>query len=407
MRAIAQLFDRLAASRRELAETLGISQAALSLIANRGELPKRAWPRVREKLIELAMVKGVKEEDVKSILKKLEEAPCIRLDRKFADMAAKEANDNLDELAGSEPENDKREEPMILRKQTLTMQARKAFCLVKNPFGDPENPEQVYMNSDIRFVRECLYQAAIGGGFFALVGESGSGKSTLKDELITRISEENLPVITIEPYTLAMAANEAQGKPLRSGHIAEAIISTVSPGQKIPVSPEMRFRKLHEILKASHTAGMRHCLIIEEAHDLHRHTLKSLKRFHELKDGLARLLSIILIGQTELDRKLQPSDASVREVVQRCEVQHLTPITDPGEYIRHRFEKSGLDFGKCFSADGLDEIRRNLTVSPDSKGEGVYMGYPLMIANLATAALNLAASAGEKLVTADVVRMVR
>lgn len=406
MRAIAHLFDRLANSRRELAEKLGISQAALSLIANRGELPKRTWPNVREKLISLAKDKGVKEEDVKSILKELEDASYIRLDRKFADMAANERN-RENGLSGDDPDKNKEEEPMILRKQTLTMQARKAFCLVKNPFCDPENSEQVYMNSDIRFVRECLYQAAIGGGFFALVGESGSGKSTLKDELITRIGEENLPVITIEPYTLAMAANEAQGKPLRSGHIAEAIISTVSPGQKIPVSPEMRFRKLHEILKASHTAGMRHCLIIEEAHDLHRHTLKSLKRFHELKDGLARLLSIILIGQTELDRKLQPSDASVREVVQRCEVQHLTPITDPGEYIRHRFEKSGLDFGKCFSADGLDEIRRNLTVSPDSKGEGVYMGYPLMIANLATAALNLAASAGEKLVTADVVRMVR
>lgn len=35
------------------------------------------------------------------------------------------------------------------------------------------------------------------------------------------------------------------------------------------------------------------------------------------------------------------------------------------------------------------------------------MGYPLMIANMTIAALNLAASAGEKQVTADVVRMVR
>ena len=204
-----------------------------------------------------------------------------------------------------------------------------------------------------------------------------------------------------------MAANESQGKPLRSSHIAEAIISTVQPGAKIPSSPEMRFRRLHEILKASHTAGMRHCLIIEEAHDLHRHTLKSLKRFHELKDGLARLLSIILIGQTELEKKLRVTDASVREVVQRCDVVHLSAIADPGAYLRHRFEHAGADFNAAFSPDGIEEIRVNLTVSPDSRGDGIYMGYPLMIANLATAALNLAASVGEKQVTADVVRMVR
>ena len=223
---------------------------------------------------------------------------------------------------------------------------------------------------------------------------------------MTRIHEENLPVIVIEPYTLAMAATESQGKPLRSSHIAEAIISTVQPGASIPSSPEMRFRRLHEILKASHTAGMRHCLIIEEAHDLHRHTLKSLKRFHELKDGLSRLLSIILIGQTELEKKLRVTDASVREVVQRCEVVHLPAVDDPGDYIRHRFEHVGADFRAAFSEDGLEEMRAKLTVSPDRQGDGVYMGYPLMIGNLAIAALNLAAGIGEKQVTADVVRMV-
>lgn len=381
---IKELLSDCAPSRRKLAEALGISPAALSQLLNHGALPKRRWPEIRETMLSLAVAHGKAESDMESALKELEQQP------------------------ESAPENKaEQEEPMILRKQTLTMQTRQAFGLVRNPFVDPETSADVFMSPDIRFARETLYQAATGSGFLALVGESGSGKSTLKDELITRISTENLPVIVIEPYTLAMAANESQGKPLRSSHIAEAIISTVQPGAKIPSSPEMRFRRLHEILKASHTAGMRHCLIIEEAHDLHRHTLKSLKRFHELKDGLSRLLSIILIGQTELEKKLRVTDASVREVVQRCDVIHLSAIADPGAYLRHRFERAGADFNAAFSPDGIEEIRANLTVSPDSRGDGVYMGYPLMIANLATAALNLAAGVGEKQVTADVVRMVR
>ena len=381
---IKELLSDCAPSRRKLAEELGISPAALSQLLNHGTLPKRRWPEIREAMLSLAAAHGKAESDMEAALKELEQKP-----------------------ESAPEETAEQEEPMILRKQTLTMQARQTFGLVRNPFADPETSADVFMSPDIRFARETLYQAATGSGFLALVGESGSGKSTLKDELVTRIHDENLPVIIIEPYTLAMAATESQGKPLRSSHIAEAIISTVQPGAKIPSSPEMRFRRLHEILKASHTAGMRHCLIIEEAHDLHRHTLKSLKRFHELKDGLARLLSIILIGQTELEKKLRVTDASVREVVQRCDVVHLPAIADPGAYLRHRFEHAGADFNAAFSPDGIEEIRVNLTVSPDSRGDGIYMGYPLMIANLATAALNLAASVGEKQVTADVVRMVR
>ena len=382
---IKELLSDCAPSRRKLAEEIGISPAALSQLLNHGTLPKRRWPEIREAMLSLAAVHGKAESDMEAALRELEQKP----------------------ESAPEETAEQEKEPMILRKQTLTMQARQTFQLVRNPFADPETSADVFMSPDIRFARETLYQAATGSGFLALVGESGSGKSTLKDELITRINDENLPVIIIEPYTLAMAANESQGKPLRSSHIAEAIINTVQPGAKIPSSPEMRFRRLHEILKASHTAGMRHCLIIEEAHDLHRHTLKSLKRFHELKDGLARLLSIILIGQTELEKKLRVTDASVREVVQRCDVVHLSAIADPGAYLRHRFEHAGVDFNAAFSPDGVEEIRVNLTVSPDSRGDGVYMGYPLMIANLATAALNLAASVGEKQVTADVVRMVR
>lgn len=382
---IKELLLDCAPSHRKLAEELGISPAALSQLLNHGALPKKRWPEIRAAMLSLAVARGKTESDMEAALKELEQQP----------------------VSAPEETAEQEEDPVILRKQTLTMQARQMFGLVRNPFADPETSADVFMSPDIRFARETLYQAATGSGFLALVGESGSGKSTLKDELITRIHDENLPVIIIEPYTLAMAASESQGKPLRSSHIAEAIISTVQPGARIPSSPEMRFRRLHEILKASHTAGMRHCLIIEEAHDLHRHTLKSLKRFHELKDGLARLLSIILIGQTELEKKLRVTDASVREVVQRCDVIHLAAIADPGAYLRHRFGHAGADFDTAFSPDAIEEIRANLTVSPDSRGDGIYMGYPLMIANLATAALNLAASVGEKQVTADVVRMVR
>lgn len=382
---IKELLSDCAPSRRKLAEELGISPAALSQLLNHGTLPKRRWPEIREAMLSLAVARGKAESDMEAALKELEQQP----------------------EAAPEEKAEQEKEPMILRKQTLTMQARQTFGLVRNPFADPETSSEIYLNGESRHIRQVLYEQARTGGFMALIGESGSGKTTLKEELITRAQEDQLPIIFIEPYTLAMSESDRMGKPLVAAHIEDAILSTVAPGERVPVRPELRRRRMHEILKASSMAGMRHCLIIEEAHDLHRQTLKSLKRFHELKNGMTRLLSIILIGQTELEKKFSVTDSSTREVVQRCEVYHLHTISDPGDFIRYRFDHAGADFKAVFAPGSMDAIRESLTVSPDIRGDGVYMGYPLMIANLVTAALNLASSVGEKQVTADVVRMVR
>ena len=381
---IKELLLDCAPSHRKLAEELGISPAALSQLLNHGALPKKRWPEIRAAMLSLAVARGKTESDMEAALKELEQQP----------------------VSAPEETAEQEEDPVILRKQTLTMQARQMFGLVRNPFADPETSSEIYLNGESRTIRQVLYEQARTGGFMALIGESGSGKTTLKEELITRAQEDQLPIIFIEPYTLAMSESDRMGKPLVAAHIEDAILSTVAPGERIPVRPELR-RRMHEILKASSMAGMRHCLIIEEAHDLHRQTLKSLKRFHELKNGMTRLLSIILLGQTELEKKFSVTDTSTREVVQRCEVYHLPAISDPGDFLRYRFEHAGLNFKAIFTPDAVDAIRESLTVSPDSRGDGVYMGYPLMIANLATAALNLAASVGEKQVTADVVRMVR
>lgn len=381
------LFEEAELSQREAAARLGVSPALVNQLLNKGTLPKTGWIGLKQGIASLLNERGVQPALVEYALGKLERLA-----------------ENEDTAEGT-AENE--EEPMILRKQTLTMKTRQAFGMVKNPFADPNEPGDVYLSPEIRYVREMMYDAATNGGFLAVVGESGSGKSTLREELIDRVKNENGKTVIIEPYTLAMAENESNGKPMRSQHIAEAIISTIAPGTTVPSSPEMRFRRLHQLLKSAHGAGTHHCVIIEEAHDLHRHTLKSLKRFWELKDGLHRLLSIILIGQTELGEKLKPADAGVREVVQRCDVLHIAPIEDVAGFLHFRFVRAGLDFGKMFTGDGVDAIKESLTVAQDRSGKGVYMGYPLMIANMTIAALNLAASAGEKQVTADVVRMVR
>ena len=168
----------------------------------------------------------------------------------------------------------------------------------------------------------------------------------------------------------------------------------------------MRARKLHKVLVESSRAGFRHCLVIEEAHDLHMQTLKALKRFWELKDGMRRLLSIILIGQTELRDKLSSTQSDVREVVQRCDVVELPPVKQPGDFLAFRFQRAGSRLEDIFAPDGVEELRNQLVVARGLNAASVYLGYPLAISNFAVASMNLAAELGFETVTADVVRQV-
>ena len=381
------LFEETELSQREAAARLGVSPALVNQLLNRGTLPKTGWAGLKKGLASLLEERGAQAARVDYALGKLEQL----------------AGDE-DTPAGDTAES---EEPMILKKQTLTMKARQTFNMVRNPFMPPREAEDVYLSPEIRYVRDTMFDVATNGGFLAVVGESGSGKSTLREELVDLINAENGKTIIVEPYVLTMAEKESNGKPMLARHITEAVMSAVAPGESIPSSPEKQSQKLHRLLRSAYAAGTHYCVIIEEAHDLNRHTLKSLKRFLELKEGRHPLLSIILIGQTELGEKLNPADPWMREVVQRCDVLHIAPIEDVAGFLRFRFARAGIDFGKIFAEDGVDAIKESLTVAQDRSGNGVYMGYPLMIANMTIAALNLAASAGEKQVTADVVRMVR
>lgn len=306
---------------------------------------------------------------------------------------------NIQELQNKQ---NKEEEPMILRKQNLSQTAKMHFSLIKNPLADPRTPDELYFNKRSRFIRECLLDAALNGNFLALVGESGSGKSTLRMELIENLKRGDKPVIVIEPYTLNMSHDGKAGT-LKARHLLEAILSKLNPDTSIPLSPQILAKKVHKALLDSYHAGFKHCLIIEEAHDISMHTLKALKRFWELTDGMERLLSIILIGQPELSRILGTNATEVREVVQRCDVVELGIIDDIEEFLNFKFKKAGLDVLDFFEKDALPALSDKLHVAQNKKGESVFYSYPLAILNLATAAINKTAELGFDKVTKNIV----
>lgn len=406
----------------ELAKHLDLSQAAVAQIINHGEWPKSLDAQdLRERISGFLQVHGVTEADASSAFDAVDRDDVRERIRAFAaEIGAKPADlaDVFEEAAeASLPASPKKsksdlnqEESMLLRKQTLFPATRRHFGLFRDPFSDEaiQSQEDMYVSPDIRYVREAMLQTAKLGGLLAVVAESGAGKTTLMRDLEDRILRENLPIMLIRPYVLAMEDSDLKGKTLKSTHIAEAIMAAVAPLEKVRSSPEARFAQLHKALCESHTAGYRHCLVIDEAHALPIATLKHLKRFFELEMGFKKLLSIILIGQPELKVKLSERNSDVREVVQRCEMVELAPL-DGGrldEYLKFKFERMNKSAAEVIDASGIDALRARLTISGSRRDrpETVSLLYPLAVGNLLTACMNLAAEIGVPVVTADVVK---
>lgn len=292
-------------------------------------------------------------------------------------------------------------QPVIepLEIEMLSPNAKKHFGMFRDPFvEDVQGPEDVFLAADQRYIREAMFSTAKHGGFLAVVGESGAGKTVLRRDLVDRVQRDSQLIVLIQPRLIDKGT-------MTAGGICEAIIDDLRPGEKVPRSLEAKARKVEKLLKDSSRAGNAHALLIEEAHDLSISTLKFLKRFWELEDGFKKLLSIILVGQPELKTKLdERTNYEAREVIRRCEVAELVPLDrNMEEYLTIKFKRVGKPLAELFDKDAFDAIRARLT-RQKAGGKSVSMVYPLVVNNLVTSALNLAAEIGADRVGADVIK---
>ena len=394
------LADVLAAhelTQADLAAGVGLSRAAANRLVKHGQLPARKTREVRQRLLAWLTQRGVPQAQAQTLLDPNKEVGPGGLQPTEAVPPEAETNQPQGELE------------MLLDKQSLTPEARQHFALPRNPFvDDVQTPDDVFHTASVRYARAALLDCAQHHGFVALVGESGAGKSTLAEELEERLRKEaaGRETLIMRPYVLGMEENDAKGKTLKSGALAEAVIHALDPSATPRISAQARFRQMHQLLQASYQGGRRHLLLIEEAHCLPTATLKHLKRFLEIKDGMRRLLGVCLIAQPELRVRLSAQNKDLREVAQRCEFVALEPLSNDLEgYLAHKFARFGLAAKDVFAPDAFDAIRQRLIYLPRGAraGDAISICHPLVVNNLVTRAMNAAALVGSPVVDANVV----
>ena len=160
------------------------------------------------------------------------------------------------------------------------------------------------------------------GRLIAICGVVGSGKTLMLRRLQQLLREENKVIVS---KSLAVEKHRVS-----LGTLITALFYDLSDKHvSIPTQGEKRERGLRELVKKSKRPV---ALFVDEAHDLHGHTLTGLKRLMEVVEDGGGRLSIILAGHPKLRNDLRKP--TMEEIGYRTDIFNLDGIAgSQREYI--------------------------------------------------------------------------
>ena len=207
----------------------------------------------------------------------------------------------------------------------------KYFGLNEKPFRITPDPRYLFMSErHSEGLAHLVYGVKDSSGFIQLTGEVGTGKTTLVRTLLARIPKGVDIALILNPQLSEVEFLAAICEEL---HI---------PLPEDRASPRALVDALNGHLLASHAAGKRTILLVDEAQNLSTGVLEQIRLLTNLETAKQKLLQIILIAQPELRKKL--SQSNLRQLAQRVTGRyHLEPLSkdETERYIEHRLKVAG------------------------------------------------------------------
>ena len=193
-------------------------------------------------------------------------------------------------------------------------------------------------------VKRVLYAIKTLKGSFLLTGDIGAGKTTVVNIVMEKLfkGKDKYEVALINHPTIDCLS-----------FIKEVLLQFGIRGD-ISEKADM-IRAFHEWLVSTYTRGRHAVLIIDEAHLIKdMDILEELRLFSDFSINNRPLLTLILVGQSEIRKTIQGNGPLESRIVIKY---HLMPLNmeDTKEYIRHRLEAVGGEIG-IFTNDAIMDI---------------------------------------------------
>ncbi len=224
------------------------------------------------------------------------------------------------------------------------------FNLKRNPFEITPDPSFLFPTGRHNEALAALYYGVRRHkGFVVLTGEVGTGKTLLLRCLLQLLKQSadvkyayvfngRLTPLEFLQYIAGDLGLPAAGKN-KSELLLQLAAYVVARGE----------RKLTTVL------------VVDEAHHLSAEILEEIRLLTNLETAEEKLLQILLVGQPELDDKLDSVD--LRQLKQRIAVRsHLSPldVNEAKGYIECRLQLAGsTEPGKIFPAETVAAVHRH------------------------------------------------
>jgi general secretion pathway protein A len=253
------------------------------------------------------------------------------------------------------------------------------FGLREQPFGVTPDPRYLYFGAMHREALASLfYGIETGCGFMTLIAPPGMGKTTLLLHLLERLRRSTRTVFLFQTqcdsreffrYLLTDLAVDANNLDMAQMHEA-----------------------LNCVLLSNARMGRRFVLIIDEAQNLKRTVLETVRLLSDFETPAAKLMQIVLSGQPQLaDRLSHPDLMQLRQRISI--VSRLNPFSrvEMMNYIHHRLNVAGYAGPPLFNYDAIDQILAHSD------------GVPRNINNICFNALTLCYAKRQKLIDGSIV----
>lgn len=220
------------------------------------------------------------------------------------------------------------------------------YGLKMKPFSKTPDPRFLYMSKAHAEALARLQYGVEEKEFMLLTGEIGSGKTTLSRALIDSLNSSHQIILIINPRL--SPAN---------------LLKTIAVGINIDKASRSKndiLKDIYDSLYTLYEGGRVPVIIIDEAQLIPgKETFEELRLLTNFQLDDANLLSLIIIGQPDLRKRLEGK--AYQSLRQRIGLlYHLEGLNEEeiGAYINHRIAVAGRE-DRIFSDDAIKAIHRH------------------------------------------------
>ena len=255
------------------------------------------------------------------------------------------------------------------------------FQLEKTPFSTVPDPNCVHLvGQHADAISGLTYGVMCRKGYLLLTGEAGLGKTTAVVAMEQCLNDANVQ--------LSMVLN-----PILTGPEFLEMVLLNFGFEQIPASKAQRLKMLQNFLIRSDQEGKISALVVDEAHKLSADLLEEIRLLGNLEASDHKLLQIVLVGQDELNERLNLPDLwqLKQRMVVRMSLRRLDRY-ESEQYLRFRWRKAGGSEDLPFTDEAIDTIA------------AWSLGIPRLINAICDNALLIAFSASTTTVDAALIR---